>query len=86
MPAWRCPTDKTAPNELFWRAAVGKSFMMRRWGRAWSPMVELLGGARDRDIGRGVEWDALPQDAGEPQHAAARAVQHRRAYAVDAAD
>ena len=54
------PADNTAPNELFWRAAFGKSFMMRRWGRAWSPMLELLA-AREIDMAAQSEWDALPQ-------------------------
>ena len=54
------PTEKSAPNELFWRAAVGKSFMVHGWGRAWSPMVELLG-AREMQSGTAIEWDALPQ-------------------------
>ena len=55
------PTEKDAPNEVFWRAAVGKSFMVRGWGRAWSPIVELLA-AREIQTGRRQdEWDALPQ-------------------------
>jgi mono/diheme cytochrome c family protein len=54
------PTDKDAPNELFWRAAVGKSFMVRRWGRAWSPLLELLA-AREMQSAAENEWDALPQ-------------------------
>ena len=32
----------------------------RRWGRAWSPMVELLA-ARELGSAASVEWDALPQ-------------------------
>ncbi len=54
------PTEKDAPNEVFWRTAIGKSFMVRRWGRAWSPIVELLA-AREMVSGAAVEWDAVPQ-------------------------
>ena len=54
------PTEKDAPNEVFWRAAVGKSFMVRGWGRAWSPIFELLA-AREIQTGVANEWDALPQ-------------------------
>jgi mono/diheme cytochrome c family protein len=49
-----------AAKETFWRLAVGKSFMENRWGRAWSPMVELLG-ARELEDGSEAEWDVLPQ-------------------------
>jgi hypothetical protein len=49
-----------AAKEAFWRVAVGKSFMTRRWGRAWSPMVELLG-ARELEDASSTEWDVLPQ-------------------------
>jgi len=51
--------DKAA-TETFWRLAVGKSFMERRWGRAWSPMVEILG-ARALEDASDAEWDVLPQ-------------------------
>ena len=49
-----------AAKETFWRLAVGKSFMQNRWGRAWSPMVEILG-ARELEEGSEAEWDVLPQ-------------------------
>ena len=51
--------EETA-KEAFWRVAIGKSFMRNRWGRAWSPMVELLG-ARELEEGSETEWDVLPQ-------------------------
>ncbi|HTG90191.1 MAG TPA: cytochrome c [Vicinamibacterales bacterium] len=54
------PTAKDEPNEVFWRTAVGKSFMLRRWSRAWTPIVELLA-AREIQTGAEYEWDALPQ-------------------------
>jgi mono/diheme cytochrome c family protein len=49
-----------APNEAFWRVAVGKTFTERIWGRAWSPMVEFLA-ARELEEGAPSDWDALPQ-------------------------
>ena len=55
------PADaEQAATETFWRVAIGKSFMRNRWGRAWSPMVELLG-ARELEEGSATEWDVLPQ-------------------------
>lgn len=51
---------RAAAKEAFWRAAIGKSFMSNRWGRAWSPMVEVLG-ARELEQGAEPEWDVLPQ-------------------------
>ena len=52
-------TAKSA-HEAFWRGAVGRTFEQGRFGRAWSPMVELLG-AREMGSGATVEWDVLPQ-------------------------
>lgn len=55
------PSDTTkAVREAFWRAAVGKSFMEHRYGRAWTPMIELLG-AREIVAGAEPEWDLVPQ-------------------------
>jgi mono/diheme cytochrome c family protein len=55
------PTDHSlANNESYWRVALGKTFAQGRWGRAWSPMVELLG-ARELVEGEPAEWDLLPQ-------------------------
>jgi hypothetical protein len=51
---------QAALNEVFWRVAVGKTFSEPRWGRAWSPMVEVLA-ARDIEFGEPVKWDLLPQ-------------------------
>jgi mono/diheme cytochrome c family protein len=50
----------SAGNEAFWRGAVGKTFMQGRWGRAWSPMMEVLA-ARELEGGAVTEWDVLPQ-------------------------
>jgi len=50
-----------ASKAAFWRAVVGRSFTQGGgYGRAWSPMIELLA---DRDFGSGARtnWDLLPQ-------------------------
>jgi len=55
------PADtERAGREGFWRLALGRTFEQRNWGRAWSPMVELLA-ARELKGGEKVSWDALPQ-------------------------
>jgi hypothetical protein len=52
-------TDRAA-REAFWRVTAGRSFSHQRWGRTWTPMVELLG-ARAFESGASVEWDLVPQ-------------------------
>jgi hypothetical protein len=47
-------------NEFFWRGVVGKSFVQDRFGRTWSPMVEILGVKEFAD-GEPVLWDVVPQ-------------------------
>lgn len=47
-------------HEAFWRATVGRTWTRGRFGRAWSPMVELLG-ARELADGAGIEWSLVPQ-------------------------
>ena len=49
-----------AHAESFWRVALGKTIVERRWYRAWSPMVELVG-SREIAAGARVFWDAVPQ-------------------------
>jgi len=49
-----------AEREGFWRVAVGKTLSQRRWGRAWSPMVEFLA-ARELAGDQKISWDILPQ-------------------------
>jgi mono/diheme cytochrome c family protein len=49
-----------ATEELFWRAVLGTSIRPRRWGRTWSPMVEVLG-ARELESGAINSWDIAPQ-------------------------
>jgi mono/diheme cytochrome c family protein len=47
-------------REGFWRATAGKSFTEGRFGRTWTPMVEVLA-ARELEEGAGAHWDVLPQ-------------------------
>ncbi len=55
------PRDRTvAEREAFWRAAFGRTFEQRAFGRAWSPMVEILG-ARELESGAAAQWDLVPQ-------------------------
>jgi len=55
------PADTdVAGNEAFWRVAVGRTFEQGRFGRAWSPMIELLG-ARELEDGEPAHWDVAPQ-------------------------
>ena len=49
-----------AAAEAFWRGAFGQTFEQGRFGRAWSPMVEVLG-ARELERGHRVQWDIVPQ-------------------------
>jgi hypothetical protein len=52
-------TDR-ATEEGFWRFGLGRTFTAGPWGRAWSPMVEILG-ARELASGETTHWDAVPQ-------------------------
>lgn len=55
------PIDAPRANdEGFLRFALGKSFQEGRFGRVWSPMVELLA-ARELASGATTHWDAVPQ-------------------------
>jgi mono/diheme cytochrome c family protein len=47
-------------NETFWRTAIGKSFMQDRFGRSWTPMVEVTG-AKALGVDERVQWDLIPQ-------------------------
>jgi mono/diheme cytochrome c family protein len=47
-------------SEAFWRGAIGKSFTEGRFGRTWSPMVEVLA-ARELTNGATTHWDVVPQ-------------------------
>jgi hypothetical protein len=53
------PFARGHDNEVFWRAALGRTFEYPRFGRQWSPMLELLA-ARPLATGARIEWDLLP--------------------------
>ena len=53
------PMNSGHDREVFWRAAVGKTFEQGRFGRIWSPMLEVLA-ARPLVSGAPIEWDLLP--------------------------
>jgi hypothetical protein len=52
-------TDRAA-REAFWRAAAGKTWTQGRFGRAWTPIVELLA-ARELEHEASTHWDIVPQ-------------------------
>lgn len=54
------PFESDAADEAFWRAVVGKTWSRGRWGRSFSPMVELLG-SREVSTGDDIAWDLVPQ-------------------------
>lgn len=49
-----------AENEVFWRGVLGKTLTQGEFGRAWSPMCEVLG-ARELGSGHEISWDLVPQ-------------------------
>jgi mono/diheme cytochrome c family protein len=49
-----------AESEAYLSLALGRSFFSGRWGRVWSPMVELLA-ARELVSGAPTNWDIAPQ-------------------------
>jgi hypothetical protein len=53
------PMESGPDNEAFWRVAIGRSFEQGRFGRYWSPMLEILA-ARPLADGATTEWDLLP--------------------------
>ncbi len=56
------PVDtEQAGRETFWRFNLGRTFTQQGpFGRAWSPMVELLA-ARELESGATTHWDIVPQ-------------------------
>jgi mono/diheme cytochrome c family protein len=55
------PADRDVePSSLYWRTALGKTVNQNRFGRTWTPMVEILG-AREFLRGARTEWDLVPQ-------------------------
>lgn len=49
-----------ASREAFWRGALGATIRQGAFGRAWSPMVEVVG-AKDLVGGAPTNWDVVPQ-------------------------
>jgi mono/diheme cytochrome c family protein len=49
-----------ANTELFWRAALGWSLAWHRYGRMYTPMLEVLG-ARELASDAVVTWDVVPE-------------------------
>jgi hypothetical protein len=54
------PFNRDHGKEAFWRAVIGRQFTRGEFGRAWSPMVEVLG-ARELAAGQRAQWDVVPQ-------------------------
>ncbi len=55
------PVDRVrADAEMFWRAAGGRTFLHGRFGRSWTPMLEVLG-ARELTPHASNRWDVVPQ-------------------------
>jgi mono/diheme cytochrome c family protein len=54
------PLYEGAENEGFARLVLGRTFSSARWGRAWTPMVELQA-KRDLEGGAPVAVDVVPQ-------------------------
>jgi mono/diheme cytochrome c family protein len=52
--------DEKAEPELAWGTVLGKTWTTGKWGRTWTPMLELVG-ARELESGAGQEWDVVPQ-------------------------
>jgi mono/diheme cytochrome c family protein len=54
-------TDRSrAAHEAFWRAAFGRTLFEPNFGRAWTPMLELVA-VREFEDDATVLWDVVPQ-------------------------
>jgi len=54
------PIEAGTTTEGLWRLAYGRTITQGRFGRAWTPMVELLGWV-DVEPGASAHWDLAPQ-------------------------
>ncbi len=54
------PLYDGADNEVFGRMALGRGFSRGRWGRSWTPMIELAA-KRDLTDGAAAVLDVVPQ-------------------------
>ncbi|MCI0436970.1 MAG: c-type cytochrome [Gemmatimonadetes bacterium] len=52
--------EAKAEHELGWRVTAGRTFTEGRFGRTWTPMLEVLG-AHELESGGGTAWDLVPQ-------------------------
>jgi hypothetical protein len=53
-------TEKSS-HEAFYRAVVGKTFTSGRFGRSWTPMLEILGVTEFPEDGAESQFDLLPE-------------------------
>jgi mono/diheme cytochrome c family protein len=53
------PIRSDHARDAFWRTAIGKTFTQGRFGRAWSPLIEITG-ARELRTGEKAQWDVTP--------------------------
>lgn len=54
------PVDRDRNDDGFWRFVLGRTFTEGRFGRSWSPMVELIG-KRELVSGAVTDWELLPE-------------------------
>jgi hypothetical protein len=54
------PVESDRSDEAFGRIAVGKTFVQGRFGRSWSPMVEVLASS-EIEASAVPDWDVVPQ-------------------------
>jgi cbb3-type cytochrome c oxidase subunit III len=54
------PLENGHDDEVFWRAAVGTTIEQSRFGRMWSPMLEVLA-ARPLVSDAKIDWDIVPE-------------------------
>jgi hypothetical protein len=54
------PLESGPDDEVFWRVAVGTTVEQTRFGRTWSPMLEVLA-ARPLVSGAQTDWDVVPE-------------------------
>ena len=54
------PMEEDPEMEAFWRLVYGYTFTQGRFGRAWTPMLEVLG-KMELAEGAEPEWDLAPQ-------------------------
>lgn len=54
------PTEQGFENEVAGRAAIGKTWTSGRFGRTWTPMLEIVG-SRELEDAADTSWDLVPQ-------------------------